>query len=243
MNRRCTGSSGFTLVEVLVATMLLTIVMTAVYTLFFTVISTWRSEENDEGLHRKARNVLTVLEGEYANLHAGGSQFFEGTNDEFTMFVVTQPMDVEAGEGRHLLRVQYRYDRANRTLEREEALVEGALPAVAINPAEFDPGRIQVGRPERFTVATNVTDFAVRYLWIERPDAEYWRNKPVPVTPKVAARHRIGLGFPQAIEIEITLAGARDPGQSLLVTSRLPTRAYTRQRDAWELSRMLEELR
>lgn len=234
------NTSGFTLAEVLVATMLLTIVMTAVYTLFFTVISTWRSEEQDEGLHRKARGVLSTMKHEYGNLHAGGSQLFEGTKTEFTMYVVNQPMDVEAGEGRHLMRVRYRYDRANRVLEREEALVEGALPARVRNADEFDRGGIAVKEEATFVVATQVSDFSVRYLWLARPGRAYWENKPEPVTPRVVTRHRLGWGLPQAIEVDITFEGARDSTESLAVTARLPTRTFTRQREAWELSRMLE---
>lgn len=237
------NSPGFTLAEVLVATMLLSIVMTAVYTLFFTVISTWRSEENDEGLHRQARSVLSVLDHEYANIYPGGSQLFEGSEDEFTMYIVAQPMDVESGEGRHLMRVRYRFDRANHLLRREEALVEGALPPTVVDASTFDQGRIQVERESEFVVAENVTSFTVRYLWISRPEAAYWQERPAPVTPEVATRHRLGWGLPQALEVQLTLAGAREETPPLSVTARLPTRAYTRQREAWELARLLEEAR
>lgn len=240
MNARRNYTSGFTLTEVLVATMLLSIVMTAVYTLFFTVISTWRSEENDEGLHRKARNVLGAMRQEYDNIHASGSYFFEGAGDEFTLYAVTQPMDVESGEGRHLIRVRYHYDAANQQLEREEALVDEALPAVVRNADTFDRGRIKVKDEAHFVVATDVTEFKVRYLWVEWPDAAYWRDKPAPIEPVAANCHRIGWGMPQAIEVDLAFAPKARGGAPLTVTARFPTRTFTRQRDHWELSRMLE---
>lgn len=243
MKSRHRSNGGFTLAEVLVATLLLSIVMTSVYTLFFSVISTWRTEENDEGLHRQARGVLGTLEQEYANVYAGGSQLFEGTRDELTLYVVGQPMDVESGEGSHLMRVQYRFDRANHVLRREEALVEGALPPVVRDANTFERGRIQVGREAEFIVAKNVADFSISYLWIQRPNADYFDKRPEPVVPRTAGRHRLGWGLPQAIEVHLTLRGERDASQTVSVSTRFPTRAHSRQREAWELSRMLEGLR
>lgn len=239
MSRPAKNTRGFTLTEVLVATMLLTIVMTSVYTLFFTVISTWRSEENDEGLHRRARNVVDTIRHEFNNTHLSGTYFFEGEHDEFTMYVVVQPMDVETGEGRHLMRVRYHYDAANRQLEREEARVEGMLPSEVQNPATFDRNRIEVRDEAHFVVASNVSRFNVRYLWVPWPDAAYWRDKPVPVEPVMAPRHRIGWGMPQAIAIDMELA-TEDGRERLPVTTTLPTRTFTRQRDQRELSRMLD---
>lgn len=232
--------SGFTLTEVLVACTLLSIVMTAVYSLFFSVISTWRSEENDEGLHRRARNLLTILERDYANVHGGGSYLFEGTADEVTLFVVAQPLEVASGEGRRLMRVRYRFDREAGTVTREEGLVEGMLPGAATGAESLEVQRVEVSDEAKFVLATGVTQFKLNYLWIQRPDSAYWRNRPVPVDPVSMDRHKTGWGLPQALEINLTLVGS-DPSQSPVeVSARFLTRGLNRQRDAWELARMGE---
>jgi len=242
MTTRGTNNQGFTLAELLVGTMLLTIVMTSVYTLFHTVIATWRSEESDEGLHREAREILTLIGCEYNNMHPTGNLLFEGTNSTFTMYTVVQPMNVDAGENRRLMRVRYTYDPTRQELAREEALVNGPLPVTLGDTATFDRGRIVLADLKEFVLANRVTDFQVHYLWIARPGPEYWENPPVPVEPRIANRQTLGIGLPQAIEIKMTLAGSGDSETPVTVSARFATRAYTRQRDAWELNRMLEDL-
>ena len=234
--------SGFTLTEVLVASMLLSIVMTAVYTLFFSVISTWRSEESDEGLHRRARNLLTLLERDYGNLHAGGSYLFAGEKDEVTLYVVAPPMDVEAGEGRRLMRVRYRCDPGEGTVTREEAVVDGMLPATVDAAGAGAPiaSRIKVSDEAAFVVATGVASFHLKYLWIQRPESAYWQSKPEAVVPVSLDRHRSGWGLPQALEVNLTFAGSDPSQRPVEVSARYPTRGLNRQRDAWELARMLE---
>jgi prepilin-type N-terminal cleavage/methylation domain-containing protein len=233
-------TSGFTLTEVLVASTLLSIVMTAVYTLFFSVISTWRSEENDEGLHRRARSLLTILERDYANFHGGGSFLFEGTADEVTLFVVAQPLEVTSGEGRRLMRVRYRFDREAGTVTREEGLVEGMLPGTTAGAETLEGRRVEVSDETEFVLATGVAQFRLNYLWVQRPDSAYWQNRPVPVEPVSMDQHRTGWGLPQALEVNLTLVGS-DPSQSPVEHSaRYLTRGLNRQRDAWELSRMGE---
>ncbi len=240
MNRRSQRRSGFTLTEVLVACTLLSIVMTAVYTLFFSVISTWRSEENNEGLHRRARSLLTILERDYANVHGGGSYLFEGTSDEVTLYVVAQPMDVTLREGRRLMRVRYRFDREAGSVTREEGLVEGMLPGAAAGGELRKERSVDVSDEVEFVLATGVAKFRFNYLWIQRPDSAYWQSRPVPVDPVSLDQHRTGWGLPQALEVKLTLVGS-DPSHSPVeVTARYPTRGLNRQRDAWELSRMRE---
>lgn len=231
---------GFTLTEVLVASMLLSIVMTAVYTLFFTVISTWRSEENDEGLHRKARNLLVLLERDYNNLHSGGSYLFEGGADELTLYVVAPPMDVESGEGRYLMKVRYRFDKQDGTVVREEALVQGSLPATAEAAEVGGALPIQFRDEASFVVATGVSKFDLRYLWIQRPGSAYWQSKPEPVTPVVADRHKAGWGLPQGLQVRLALQAEDSKTPPLEFEARIPTRTMNRQRDTWELTRMLE---
>lgn len=240
MKRGRASRSGFTLAELLVATTLLSIVMASVYSLFQTTIAAWRSAEGDSGLHRQARHALDLLEHEYSNLYAGGSQLFEGAGDAFTMYAVAQPVNVASGEGRRLMRIRYRHDRANAALVREEAIVEGVLPGAVRDATALDEARIRVRDEARFVAARGVRDFQVRYLWVARPDPEYWRGPPVPVEPRRADRHRPGWGLPQAIAIAITLEGDGNPEERLSFETVLPTRTLNRQRDARELARMLE---
>ncbi len=240
MSLRRHPASGFTLTEVLVASTLLSIVMTAVYTLFFSVISTWRSEENDEGLHRRARSLLTILERDYANVHGGGSHLFEGTAQELTLYVVAQPMDVASGEGRRLMRVRYRFDREAGTVTREEGLVEGMLPGAAAGAETLKDRRVEVTDEAEFVLATGVAQFRLNYLWVQRPDSAYWQNRPVPVDQVSLDQHRTGWGLPQALEVNLTLVGSDASQPPVEVSARYPTRGLNRQRDAWELSRMRE---
>ncbi|MBX3179320.1 MAG: prepilin-type N-terminal cleavage/methylation domain-containing protein [Candidatus Hydrogenedentes bacterium] len=240
MNPNRASRGGFTLAEVLVATVLLSIVMASVYSLFQTTIAAWRSAEGDSGLHRQARHVLDLLEQEYSNLHAGGSQLFEGADDGFTMYAVAQPVNVTSGEGRRLMRIRYRHDRANATLVREEAIVEGVLPGAVRDATALDETRIRVRNEARFVAARGVREFQVRYLWVARPDPEYWRGPPVPVEPRRADRHQPGWGLPQAIAVSIILEDDRSPEERLSFETVLVTRTLNRQRDAREIARMLE---
>lgn len=238
MNVRRLQQGGFTLTEVLVASMLLSIVMTAVYTLFYTVIGTWRSEENDGGQHRRARALLTLMERDYANLHGGGGYFFEGTSDEVTLYVVDAPLDVEAGEERRLMQVRYKFNSGNGTVSREEATVDGSLPVATAEAG--DTVRVEVGNKTSLVVATGVSKFELRYLWVQRPDGAYFQNRPVPVEPVVSAKHRRGWGLPQALEIDLSMEGSDDKTPPLDLQARFPTRTLNRQRDGWELARMVE---
>jgi prepilin-type N-terminal cleavage/methylation domain-containing protein len=228
---------GFTLTEVLVASMLLSIVMTAVYTLFFSIISTWRSEENDGGLHRKARDMIALLERDYNNLHDAGSFLLEGVKDEITLYVMAPPMDVDSGEARRLMKVRYHFDRKEGAVLREEFLVEGALPATTDSGEDGFEGRINLINEASFV---GVEKFELRYLWVQRPESAYWQGKPEPVIPVLAERHQAGWGLPQAIQIDFALQGNNAEARALAFEARFPTRTLNRQRDAWELARMLE---
>ncbi|MCF6285008.1 MAG: prepilin-type N-terminal cleavage/methylation domain-containing protein [Candidatus Hydrogenedentes bacterium] len=229
---------GFTLVELLVATMLLTIVMTAVYTLFFTVIQSWRSIENDHGHHRKSRNVLALIQREYDNVFAPAAYLMEGTPHELTLFVVAPPMQSEDSSGPHLMRVRYRYNPRQGELEREEALIEAALPPFIPDPDSFDRGRIQLKQPNSFVVARGLKDFDFRYVWMPQPDSSYWRNAPVPVEPLIASYHRLKWGFPQALDIRLTYQDEEDT-PPYVAEVRFPTRTSTLRRERYQLENIL----
>jgi prepilin-type N-terminal cleavage/methylation domain-containing protein len=230
--------SGFTLVELLVATMLLTIVMTAVYTLFFTVIQSWRSIENDHGHHRKARNVLALIQREYNNVFAPAAYLMEGTAHELTLFVVATPMQAEESSGPHLMRVRYRYNPRQGELEREEALVEAALPPVVRDSDNFDRDRIQLKQRNSFVVARGLKDFEFRYVWMPQPDSSYWRSAPVMVEPLVASHHRMNWGLPQALDVRLTYQDEKD-SPPYVAEVRFPTRTSTLRRERYQLENIL----
>lgn len=240
MNARRRAQAGFTLMEVLVASVLLSIVMTAVYTLFYSVLSVWRSEENDEGLHRQTRLFLNSFSRDFGSMIDGGTFLFEGAEDDITMFVAAQPLDVESGEGRRIMKVRYYLDRRGGTLVREEAIVDGPLPANAADAEKWGGSRLRLTDEASFVVASGVTHFEIKYLWIQRPDSGYWGSKPAYLEPRVAKRHHLGWGLPQGLEIDLTLEGRAQDTPSLSTQVRLATCGPNRQRDAWELSKMLE---
>lgn len=240
MTRDRSFKHGFTLTEVLVASTLLSIIMTAVYSLFFSAISTWRSAEGEAGYHRTARSLMTLIARDYANLHPGGSHLFEGTADEVSFVIVAPPLDVEHGEGSRLMRVRYRFDREAGVVTREEAVVDGALPPAA-SPADRGRGRrLETRQESTFDLGSGVREFRLTYLWTQRPDSAYWRQRPIPVAPVSLPRHQAGWGLPQALEIDFSLADDDTADLPMKFSACLTTRALNRQRDAWELARMRE---
>ncbi len=238
MRRPPRNQRGFTLVELLVATMLLTIVMTAVYTLFFTVIQSWRSIENDEGTHRKARNTLSLIQREYDNVFAPAAHLMEGTHDEVTLFVNAPPM--ESGESRapRLMRVRYTFNPSDGTLAREEALVQSPIPPAAPDSGGFQDGAIEFSDTSRQTIARGLADVAFHYVWMPHPDGPYWRAAPVFVEPMIARYHAMEWGLPQALDVELTYLD-EEKSTPFVVHARFPTRTASQRREAYQLVNML----
>jgi len=228
--------NGFTLTEVLVATTLLAIIMSAVYGLLVSVVGIGQTQDRDDHRQREAHALLELLQRDYANLHAGGSPFFRGDNQSITLYTVGRPLDPEDGEAPRLLEVVYRFDRAERVVTREESLVEGGLPAVAERGDAIERKSIS-----SLEIARSVAEFDLHYLWMTRPESTYWQDRPVHREPREVQRHAPGWGYPQAISVHLRLAAPDGyPAEDLVRTLRLPTRTLNRQRDPWELDRMLE---
>lgn len=213
---------GFTLAELLVATTLLSIIMSAVYFLFYTSMGSWRAMENDFDAYRDARNVFTLLQRDIQNIHKPAGHLIEGENDELTLFVISEPMDVESGQGRQLLQVRYRYRRNTGELTREEALVEAALPKRPRPDRDLDRTRIKTRRPESFLVARNVRDFEVKYIWMPRAENRDYKQRPPRIEPILAREHKVLWGLPNAFEISMTLTEPERKDENHLVVSRLP---------------------
>ncbi len=224
--------SGFTLAELLIASTLLSIVMASVYTLFHSAVGSWRAVERDFDAYLDARSAINLISREVNNIVWQAGHLFEGEDDEFTMFTAVEPMNVEEAEGRHLLRIRYYHNKSKKTLVREEALVEMALPNEPPKGFELDRARIKVKKEEKFVVASNVRDFQIRYLWTPIPERRNPNDPPVPIEHIIVDKHRERLGLPQGIELKLVFTDPRYKKTDLTVRTRLamhvPNRRYTK---------------
>jgi prepilin-type N-terminal cleavage/methylation domain-containing protein len=234
------GRAGFTLAEVLVATMLLAIVMTAVYTLFSSVITSWRIAESGFDVHQEARNFLSLFTRECGNITARAAHLFEGKDDTLTLFVVSEPINLEEGEGRRLMRVEYTYSRTKGVVEREEAFIEAPLPNVPPEDRPVDRGRIKTGKKFEADVAENVTRFGLRYIWIPAPPERDPKLPPEPQEPIIVERHEEKWGLPQAIEVTIETADPQlKDSEPYALRARIPIRTANQRRSREDLMKML----
>ncbi len=218
-------SGGFTLAELLVAVTLLSIVMTSVYSLTHTATRTWRSIERGYDIHLEARSFMTLFSHEYNNIVGRASHLFEGDNRRIVMFVIAQPMDLEQGEGARLMRVSYAYNANRNIIEREEALVQAALPVPEPGEHAASSGRVRLGRRHKTTVAEHVKQFRFRYVWAPLPVVVAPDEPPVPEPLIIQNRHQERLGLPQAVEITLELQDPDDAAQTFSLTTMLPMRA------------------
>jgi prepilin-type N-terminal cleavage/methylation domain-containing protein len=229
---------GFTLTELLVATMLLSIVMTSVYVLFNSSLRAWRTVESGFDAHLEARAFMSIFSYEYGNLVPRAGHLFEGKDDSITMFVVAQPENLEEGQSRRLMRVEYSYNRGKNEVLREEAFVESALPDIAQDGKPVKQDRMKLGRKYRTVLVNNATAFNIRYIWV--PLRENWDPKtpPEPEPPVYMERHLQRWGFPQAVEITLEVTNPKDSEDRYAVTSTFPLRIPTNR----NARRALEEL-
>ena len=143
------------------------------------------------------------------------------------MFVLAQPMDLEQGEGRRLMRVIYSYNRNKNTLEREEALVETALPKRPTGTEEIDRSRVKLAREYKSVIADNVVDFKLTYMWVPLPQDQLPDEPPVKISPVYSDRHRPLWGLPQGVELRLKLRNPDEEEQEYEIKVTLPTRAPT----------------
>ena len=219
------GLTGFTLMELLVSVTLLSIVMTSVYSLTNSTLHAWRSVEGGYDMHLEARSVMTLFSHEYNNIAGRAAHLFEGDKSSIVMFVVAQPLDLEQGEGPRLMRVEYSYNRSKRSIVREEALVEAALPLPETEGQSIDPGRIKLDRPYKVTVANNVNQFSLRYVWAPAAPVRPPHEPPVPEPLIYVNKHKDKQGLPQAVEITLELFEPDDSDKSYNMVVTLPMRA------------------
>jgi len=235
-----TQRNGFTLAELLVASMLISIVMTAVYSMFHSTIRSWRNVEQDFNSYQDARNALTLIRRDMDNYLAAASFLMEGEDDEISLFVVSEPMNVEEGAGRHLLRVRYRHKRSAGELIREEAFVDAALPNRPRGGQELDRERIETRDEEEFLIARNVKDFEVRYIWTPLPGQRDEDLPPPWIEHMYAKRHNIRWDLPQGLELTLVLEDPENPRDRMTVQSTIVTRNPSRRMKREQLNEKLK---
>lgn len=220
------GQRGFTLAELIVASMLMTIVMTAVYVAFANTIREWRVAESNMQTYQDARTAITIMNREL-NCILGGTQYlFQGEDKEFEFITVAPPMDVDEGEGPRVLWVRYHYDGAGHALVRQEALIDGPVPVQPKDMDNFDLGRIKMGRKKSFDIASNVRGLNVTYKWI--PPHELHPDEPPKwLDPIVMEKNELGWGLPQSLEIKITLSDPEDRKNRKAFTTAVAFRGPT----------------
>lgn len=205
--RRLKASAGFTLIELVVASMLMAIVLAGVYMTFSTAVRSWRSAESNYDTFVDARRAMGMLNRELHAIPNDARHLVRGGPDWIEFVTLARPMDVEADSSVALMRVSYRVKKSRDGTEliREEAPVEGPLPAPPEQPNRL-PGQLRVGRSHEFTLAKDVLDFTLRYTWAMPPPP----RKPGVPPPRVAivGDAKVDYALPEGIEATLTL---RDP--------------------------------
>lgn len=238
MKHRSDIQAGFTLAELLVASVILSLVLSGVYFTFSSSIRLWRNGESDLQTYQDARTSMTIMTRELLQLLEGAGHLIEGDDNEIEFFAVAPPMHVGDLDGPRVLKIRYRTrpdaDHEGRTLVREERLVESPMPARPPEEGEIDDSVVKLGRGRVFELAYGVLDFEITYLWVEETDeeADPLGEDESETVFKVhhLDEHRQGDGIPQAIRIALTLADANaEDGSTTFTTYAVfqgPTDAY-----------------
>jgi prepilin-type N-terminal cleavage/methylation domain-containing protein len=225
---------GFTLTELLVASVLLAVVMTGVYSAFSSTFRIWRMGENNLYTLQSARTSMSVMERELNSMLGGAQHLFEGKDDEITFITVAQPLDVDHGEGRRVLWVRYHLNRPGKKLMRTEAVVKGALPMRDPDNKPTEETRLKLGRKKKFEMAADVTDFEIEYYWIPRWEWPDVKQPPPKVDPLTKDKNEQGWGVPQGVKLALTLKNPNSESGKTTFTTRItfngPTSAYDEQR-------------
>ncbi|MGC8739570.1 MAG: PilW family protein [Candidatus Hydrogenedens sp.] len=237
----CPRQRGFTLMELLVATTLLSIVLSSVYVLFHSSIQTWKRLESGVNPQQDARLVMNLIGRDINNLIASAGHLFEGDDQQMTLFVITEPFDKDTGEGGHLMRIEYKYNRGQKRLEREEALVETALPKVPPANRELDRSRVKVTRKKKVTLVENVREFEITYIWIPYDEKRNWKEPPSPVEPVRVQKHKLCWWLPQGIEIKMALYDPDQPEGETVYKETFPIRAPSAHLTEEQLQKLLRD--
>jgi prepilin-type N-terminal cleavage/methylation domain-containing protein len=236
--KRKSSSAGFTLAELLVASVLLSIVMASVYGLFHSVLGSWRAVEENFDAYKDGRNALTLLRRDIGNIMPQAARLVEGSDNEVTLYILSEPMDIQEEKGQHLLQVRYRMqgNRGSRTLVREERLAKAALPIRQGRNAEIASRRPKLEDNVDFVLADNVRDFSIEYIWYA---TKYWdkKNPPPPPDRRTKDRHEVDWGLPQGVSISLTLEDRENNGDPVTMTTLIPVPMAQKDVDADTLRR------
>ena len=207
--------AGFTLAELLVASVLMSAVMASVYGMFSSTLRTSRLGEANYKTYEDARMTLGLIARELQAIPPGTFHLFEGKDDEITFYTLSPPMNVEDGQGPRMLKVKYRLKgsvaRGGATLIREESVVKSALPVEEQRGDTIDTTRIRLGRRHNFEMATEIKAFELYYHWLaprSYENAAAYQPRPVLIQTK----NPKGWGIPAGIQVSLTLV---DPGDDL----------------------------
>lgn len=204
---------GFTLMELLVAVTMLSLAMTALYGVLYSTIAASRQLDQGYNPSQAARLALTMMQRDIESVSLRAEHLMEGDRDGLTLFSVIEPMNVEEGLGSRLMRVRYRYRRAQHELVREEAMVTAALPNRPPPDKKVNPEHVELGNKEDFLIARDIEDFELRYIWSPAPVIVDTKSPPPPVETIVKERHKENWGLPTGIEIRLTLKSPEDDSE------------------------------
>lgn len=216
------GQAGFTLMELLVASIMASILMAGMYTALSTAILTWRTGEAGIRNFQGARIGMAMMEQELQCVIPGAELLFEGDEDELQFFAVTKPLDVEEGSHARIMRVRYRIKNAPGTREnvlvREEAVVKGSFPRqeeTERDEIQTDP--VKLGTEETFELATGIRGLRFTYYWL--PASQGAADQSLTAgsfEPIVMEKNVRGWGLPQGIKIVLDVL---DPNSESGVTT------------------------
>lgn len=204
-------NAGFTLAELLVATLLMTLIMSGVYFTFSSSIRLWRNGEKDLQTYQDARTSMTIMSRELMQMLEGAGHLMEGDDNEIEFYAVAPPFHSDGHDGPRIIWVRYRTrsdaSAPGRILVREERLVKSAMPLRPKDDTEIVSSVIKHGPKRIFELASGVLDFELTYLWTGKEDAADPLNPGA--LPKIEIHeldeHREGDGIPQGIRISLTL--------------------------------------
>ena len=159
---------GFTLSEMLIATMLMAIVLTGAYTMFSNVLLQWRTGSENESTYTDARLIFTLLERDLGAIPSDANSvdtraFFLGEVDTLEFITVIEGMPSEDAQYPRLMLVRYYLDK--RSLVREEAALLSSLPAELSETGRFDRYLMEFDTPIETIVSSGVKEWYLNYNW------------------------------------------------------------------------------
>ncbi len=233
--RRRQQQAGFTLAELIVASMLLAIVMGAVYTSFQSALNLWRQGDQHFETYQEMRTAASIMTRELNSIVPGSDPFFIGDDDEVEFFAVVPPMDPDEGSVPRVMWINYRLKRdgqnPGKTLERREAIVEEPLPIWRPEMKDDILDNPDLGRTKTFDLAYGLEDFKLRYWWT--PELEVIpgkRDEPaqfVSRDPIKVDENKEGWGIPQGIELTLIVDDEFTYGEDVAFTTFVAFRGPT----------------